>query len=107
MAPKFEIYKNTHMTTPVEYAAIKSGQIHLTKYMAKYFKGMGIRVNSISPGGIFDNQPELFLSSYKSKCSSKGMLDKDDLNGTLVYLLSDYNKFVNGQNIVVDDGFSL
>jgi len=64
MAPKFEIYDNTEMTMPVEYAAIKSGMLHLTKYMAKYFKGKNIRVNAISPGGILNNQPSEFLSKY-------------------------------------------
>ncbi len=107
VAPKFEVYDNTPMTMPVEYAAIKSGLIHLTKYMAKYFKGMNIKVNALSPGGIFDHQPEDFLEKYKEKCLNKGMLDKSDLKGTLVYLLSDMSMYVNGQNIVVDDGFSL
>ena len=107
VAPRFEIYNNTSMTMPVEYAVIKSGLIHLTKYMAKYFKGMNIRVNALSPGGVFDNQPEAFLKAYKKQCLNKGMLDKSDLKGTLVYLLSDMSKYVNGQNIVVDDGFSL
>lgn len=107
VAPKFEIYEDTPMTMPVEYAAIKSGLIHLTKYMAKYFKGMDIKVNTISPGGIFDSQPESFLHRYKNECLSKGMLDKSDLKGTLIYLLSDMSRYVNGQNIIVDDGFSL
>jgi NAD(P)-dependent dehydrogenase (short-subunit alcohol dehydrogenase family) len=107
ISPKFEIYKGTSMTTSVEYAAFKSGLIHLTKYMAKYFKGMGIRVNAISPGGILDAQHELFLKAYNAQCSSVGMLDKGDINGSLLYLLSDLSKYVNGQNIVVDDGFSL
>ncbi|MDD3442356.1 MAG: oxidoreductase [Sulfurimonas denitrificans] len=107
IAPKFEVYENTSMTMPVEYAAIKSGLIHLTKYMAKYFKGMNIKVNALSPGGIFDNQPQDFLDKYKQECSNKGMLDKSDLKGTLIYLLSDMSKYVNGQNIVVDDGFSI
>lgn len=107
VAPRFEIYEGTPMTTPVEYAAIKSGLIHLTKYMAKYFKGMNIKVNTLTPGGIFDNQPQSFLEKYQDKCLSKGMLDKSDLKGTLVYLLSDMSSYVNGQNIVVDDGFCL
>lgn len=107
IAPKFEVYDNTSMTMPVEYAAIKSAIIHLSKYMAKYFKGMNIRVNTLSPGGIFDKQPEAFLKAYRKQCLNKGMLDKSDLKGTLVYLLSDLSKYVNGQNIVVDDGFSL
>jgi NAD(P)-dependent dehydrogenase (short-subunit alcohol dehydrogenase family) len=107
VTPRFEIYNGTTMTMPVEYAAIKSGLIHLTKYMAKYFKGMNIRVNTLSPGGIFDDQPKPFLEKYKDNCLNKGMLDKSDLKGTLIYLLSDMSKYVNGQNIVIDDGFSL
>lgn len=107
IAPRFEIYDNTHMTTPVEYAAIKSGLIHLTKYMAKYFKGKNIRVNTISLGGIEDKQPEPFLKAYKEFCLNKGMLDAKDISGTVLYLLSDLSEFVNGQNIVVDDGFTL
>jgi len=107
ISPKFEIYDNTEMTMPVEYAAIKSGMLHLTKYMAKYFKGKNIRVNAISPGGILDSQPREFLSEYNQQCSTKGMLDPKDLNGALIYLLSDMSKYVNGQNIIVDDGFAL
>ncbi len=107
VAPKFEIYDGTPMTMPVEYAAIKSGLIHLTKYMAKYFKGMNIKVNTLSPGGIFDNQPKEFLYKYEKECLNKGMLNKSDLKGTLIYLLSDMSQYVNGQNIIVDDGFVL
>lgn len=107
IAPKFEVYDHTPMTMPVEYAAIKSAIIHLSKYMAKYFKGMNIRVNTLSPGGILDKQPEAFLEAYRQQCLNKGMLDKSDMRGTLVYLLSDLSAFVNGQNIIVDDGFSL
>jgi NAD(P)-dependent dehydrogenase (short-subunit alcohol dehydrogenase family) len=107
IAPRFGVYDHTMMTMPVEYAAIKSGLIHLTKYMAKYFKGMNIRVNALSPGGIFDHQPEIFLEQYKKHCLNKGMLDNSDLKGTLVYLLSEMSRYVNGQNIIVDDGFTI
>lgn len=105
--PRFEIYNGTKMTTPVEYAIIKAGIIHLTKYMAEYLKGSNIRVNCISPGGILNKQPKSFLKAYKRMSLSKGILDKSDINGTLLYLLSDMSKYVNGQNIIVDDGFSL
>ena len=107
IAPKFEIYANTTMTMPVEYAAIKSGVIHLTAYMAKLFKDQQIRVNCISPGGILDQQPRSFLDAYKANALNKGMLDASDLTGTLVFLLSDNSQYINGQNIVVDDGFIL
>ena len=107
IAPRFEVYDNTPMTMPIEYAAIKSGLIHLSKYMAKYFKGKNIRVNTISLGGIEDKQPESFLRTYKEFCLNKGMLNAKDIAGTVLYLLSDLSEFVNGQNIVVDDGFTL
>ncbi|KYG64171.1 flagellin modification protein A [Bdellovibrio bacteriovorus] len=105
--PRFEVYDGTKMTMPVEYAAIKSGLIHLTKYMAKYVKNKGIRVNCISPGGILDAQPEQFLNQYREFCLNKGMLQPSDLAGTLVFLLSSDSEFINGQNIIVDDGFTL
>lgn len=105
--PRFEIYRGTSMTMPVEYAAIKSSLIHLTRYIAKYLKGRNIRVNAISPGGIIDGQPESFLHRYGSYSLSKGMLDQSDLSGTVVFLLSDSSQYINGQNIIVDDGFSL
>jgi NAD(P)-dependent dehydrogenase (short-subunit alcohol dehydrogenase family) len=107
MAPKFEIYEGTDMTTPVEYAAIKSALIHLTKYMAKYLKGSNIRVNCISPGGVLNRQPPVFLEAYRKQSLNKGMLAPQDLAGTLLFLLSDHSMSINGQNIVVDDGFSL
>jgi NAD(P)-dependent dehydrogenase (short-subunit alcohol dehydrogenase family) len=107
VAPKFEIYDQTSMTMPVEYAVIKSGLIHLTKYFAQYFKGQQIRVNALSPGGILDQQATVFTHAYRQHCLNKGMLEKQDLVGSLLYLLSDLSQYVNGQNLIVDDGFTL
>ncbi|MCX6235975.1 MAG: oxidoreductase [Bacteroidia bacterium] len=107
IAPRFDIYDDTKMTMPVEYAVIKSGLLHLTKYMAKYFKGKNIRVNAISLGGIKDAQPKSFLIKYRKLCLNKGMLNPQDINGTLIFLLSIHSMAINGQNIVVDDGYTL
>lgn len=107
VAPRFDIYEGTPMTMPVEYAAIKSGLLHLTRYFAQYLKGRNIRVNALSPGGIFDNQPAAFLERYRHLCADKGMLNPNDLAGTLVFLLSDLSRHIDGQNLIVDDGFSL
>jgi NAD(P)-dependent dehydrogenase (short-subunit alcohol dehydrogenase family) len=107
IAPKFEIYEGLDMTMPVEYAAIKSSLIHLSKFMAKEFKGLNIRVNCISPGGIYDGHSEQFSKAYSKYCTNKGMLDPSDISGTLVFLLSSASNYINGQNIVVDDGFTL
>lgn len=107
MTPRFEVYEGTSMTMPVEYAAIKSAVVQLTRYFAQYFKGDDIRVNCLSPGGILDRQPEVFLQKYGSYCNSKGMLDPQDVVGSLLFLLSDASQYVTGQNLIVDDGFSL
>ena len=95
------------MISPIEYSAIKTGIIGVTKYLAKYCKGENIRVNCISPGGILDNQPEQFLNKYRESCNSKGILDARDILGALIFLLSDNSEYINGQNIVIDDGWSL
>ena len=107
LTPRFEVYANTEMTTPVEYAAIKSAVVQLTRYFAQYFKRDGIRVNSLSPGGIFDNQPASFLDAYSKHCGTKGMLDPQDIIGALVFLLSNGSRYMTGQNLIIDDGFSL
>lgn len=107
MPPRFEVYAGTPMTMPVEYAAIKSAVNHLTRYFAQYYKKDEIRVNCLSPGGILDRQPEAFLQKYGTYCGTKGMLDSSDINGSLVFLLSDASQHITGQNLVVDDGFSL
>ena len=107
LPPRFQIYEQTDMTTPVEYAAIKAAIIQMTKYFATYYKKHSVRVNSISPGGISDNQDLKFIQSYNTYCGNIGMLEKDAVNGMVVSLLSDMTKAVTGQNIIIDDGFSL
>jgi NAD(P)-dependent dehydrogenase (short-subunit alcohol dehydrogenase family) len=107
MAPKFEHYKDTNITSPIEYTAAKHSLIGITRYLAKYYKGNNIRVNCVSPGGILDDQPESFLKEYKKACNDKGMLDAEDVVGAFIFLLSDLSRYVTGQNIVVDDGWSL
>lgn len=106
VAPRFDVYDGTPMTMPVEYAAIKSALQHLSVYFMRYYKGTPLRFNCLSPGGIFDHQPESFLQRYKQYAQHKGMLAPSDVAGALVFLLSDLSSFVNGQNLIVDDGWS-
>lgn len=107
--PRFEIYESQSFTMPVEYAAIKSAIIHLNKYMAKYFKGTDVRFNTISPGGVYDSHSESFLKEYGDHALSSrgGMLDPQDLSGAVRFLLSDESRYINGQNLIVDDGWTL
>jgi NAD(P)-dependent dehydrogenase (short-subunit alcohol dehydrogenase family) len=107
IAPRFELYAGTRLGMPVEYAAIKAGLIHLTRYFSKLLSGANIRVNAISPGGILDGQERKFIARYRKFCLNKGMLEAQDLTGALLFLLSDASRFVNGHNLVVDDGFTL
>lgn len=106
-APRFEIYEGTSMTMPVEYASIKAAIIQLTRYFAQYFKADRIRINSLSPGGILDKQPESFLKAYNAQCGVKGMLDPNDIVGALLFLLSDASEHMTGQNVIIDDGFTI
>ena len=107
MSPKFDTYEGLKMTTPVAYSCIKSGLISLSKYAVKYLAGENIRINTISPSGVLDGQNPLFLERYKKYCLNKGMLDADDICGVIEFLLSTNSKYINGQNIIVDDGFTL
>jgi NAD(P)-dependent dehydrogenase (short-subunit alcohol dehydrogenase family) len=107
VAPKFDIYEETNMTMPVEYAAIKAAILNLTRYYASYYKGSSIRFNCISPGGVINDQPTNFIENYNKKCLSKGMLDPKDVSKTLLFLLSDNSSYIHGANIVIDDGFSI
>ena len=107
-APRFDIYKGTEMTMPIEYAAIKGAIINLTRYLASYLGKYNIRVNCISPGGVFDNQPESFVKKYSQKVLlGKRIAKTDDLTGTLLFLLSGASKYITGQNIIIDGGWSL
>lgn len=106
IAPRFDVYADTEMTMPVEYAAIKSALQHLSSYVTSYMKGTAFRVNCVSPGGILAGQNRDFLERYNQYCGSKGMLDAEDVIGAVLFLLSDASRYVNGQNIIVDDGFS-
>lgn len=107
MAPRFDVYAGTSMTMPVEYAAIKSALQHLETYVSAYTKGSKFRVNSVSPGGILAGQDHAFLDRYNSYCREKGMLDPKDITGTVLFLLSDASEYICGQNLIVDDGFSI
>ena len=85
----------------------KSSLLMMTKYLAKLYLKQKIRINSVSPGGIFDNQNKNFLKKYSKFCSNNNLLKSSDLNGIIEFLISDYSKKITGQDFVIDDGFSL
>lgn len=106
-APDFEVYNGTEMTSPVEYSAIKAGIINFTRYMASYLGDDNIRVNAISPGGVFNNQEELFIENYEERVPLGRMANPGDILGAVVYLLSSASSYVTGHNLVVDGGWTI
>ena len=106
-APKFDHYEGTEMYSPIEYSAIKSGIISITKWLAKYYRNQGIRVNCVSPGGILDNQPLIFIEKYRKSCNNIGMLSGENVADAVLFLISPAGIGINGQNIIVDDGWTL
>lgn len=105
--PKFNTYRGTNMSSPIEYSAIKSGIISVTKYLAKYYSKKNLKINCVSPGGIKSNLPKKFMKNYKEQCNSKGLLDAQNVANVIDYLLSEKSNFISGQNIVIDDGYLL
>jgi NAD(P)-dependent dehydrogenase (short-subunit alcohol dehydrogenase family) len=79
----------------------------LTKYLAAYWGDKNIRVNAISPGGVFSGQNETFVNAYSARVPMGRMAKQDEMSGTVVFLLSDAASFITGQNIVVDGGLSV
>lgn len=106
VAPDFSIYEGSEMTMPVAYAPIKAGIIAMTKYIATYFGSYNIRANTISPGGIYDNQTSSFVEKYSRKTPLGRMGKPDEIVGAVIYLASDASSFVTGQNILVDGGWT-
>ena len=106
-APKFEHYKGTSMHSPIEYTAIKAAIIAITKWLAKYYKNKNIRVNCVSPGGILDNQNQEFIKRYRDSCTNFGMLKSSQVSEVIIFLLTNNSEAINGQNIIIDDGWSI
>jgi NAD(P)-dependent dehydrogenase (short-subunit alcohol dehydrogenase family) len=106
VAPDFSLYEGTEMTMPVAYSAIKGGVIAMTRYLATYYGSDKVRANVVSPGGIFDGQPESFVARYSAKTPMGRMGRADEIAGTVVYLASAASSFVTGQNLLVDGGWT-
>lgn len=102
----FTIYEGTDMNPPAAYSAIKGGLINFTRYLASKYGAYGIRINCVSPGGIFDKQPENFVKAYEKKVPMKRMGNPDDIAPGVSFLLSDEAKYITGQNLIIDGGWT-
>lgn len=111
ISPDHRIYEgavNPHtgesFNTPVAYATTKAGVINFTRYLATYWAGKGIRVNCISPGGVYaDHDPE-FVKNLTSRIPLNRMANVDEYKGAILFLLSDASSYMTGANLIVDGG---
>jgi NAD(P)-dependent dehydrogenase (short-subunit alcohol dehydrogenase family) len=106
VAGDMRIYREDDRRTPEIYGASKAAVINLTKYFSCYMAPYNVRVNCISPGGIFNNQDKHFVEMYSSKVPMKRMGFEHELQSTLEYLISEKSSYLTGQNIIVDGGLT-
>lgn len=102
----FTVYEDYGGTSPAEYCAIKGGIINFTRYLASYFGKYHIRVNCVCPGGIWDRQREEFVRAYNHRCPMKRMGNPDDIAPLCLFLVSDGARYITGQIIAADGGWT-
>ena len=91
---------------PATYSVVKTGLVGLTKYLATYWADVGVRVNAISPGGVYNGQNDEFLTRISQRIPMARMAQKDEYMATVIYLLSDASSYMTGFNLVIDGGRS-
>ncbi|MBD3272640.1 MAG: SDR family oxidoreductase [Elusimicrobia bacterium] len=106
VAPDFSVYNKTKISNSMIYSAIKGGITNVDRYLASYYGKYNIRVNTICPGGVFDNQDKRFVSNYKSKTPLKRMAKPQDIAPVTVFLASEAASYITGATIMVDGGWT-
>ncbi len=102
----FNLYEAYGGTSAAAYCAIKGGIINFSRFLASYYGKYNVRVNCVSPGGIFDNQNPLFVKEYNKKSLLKRMGNANEIAPAVTFLLSDEASFITGHNLMVDGGWT-
>lgn len=98
--------KEMQSVKPVSYSAVKYGIIGLTKYLATYWADKGIRVNTLCPGGGYNNQPEKFVKKFTNLIPMARMAKKDEYKAAILFLISDASSYMTGSTLIIDGGRS-
>lgn len=106
VSPDFEVYSGTDMTSDATYAAIKGGIIQFSRYAASYYGKYGIRFNCLCPGGVFDNQNDLFHEQYKKRTPLRRMAKAEEIASATLFLASDASSYITGSTFMVDGGWT-
>ncbi|SRR5581483_9501216 len=107
VGPNFSIYEGTPYTNPVNYAFAKGGMINLTRYLASFLAPYNVRVNCLSPGGIrTEETPREFIPKYSARTPMKRMAEAEDIQGAVVFFASDASRYITGQNLAIDGGWT-
>lgn len=106
VGPDWSIYEGTEMGNAAGYAASKGGIIQLTRWLATTLAPL-VRVNSLSPGGVYRNHLDSFHNAYSNHTPLKRMATEDDYKGAVAFLASDLSSYVTGHNLVVDGGWTI
>jgi NAD(P)-dependent dehydrogenase (short-subunit alcohol dehydrogenase family) len=99
-------YPDEVFSSPVSYAVSKAGIINFTRYLASYYREKNIRVNCLTPGGVYDNHDSIFLQNYSARTLLGRMADKTDYNGAILFLASEASSYMTGANILIDGGWT-
>jgi NAD(P)-dependent dehydrogenase (short-subunit alcohol dehydrogenase family) len=104
--PDWRLYQGTEMANPAAYGVSKGGLMQLTRWLSTTLAPT-VRVNAISPGGIFRSQPQIFVERYEERTPLVRMATEDDFRGAIAYMASDLSQYVTGQVLAVDGGWSI
>ena len=105
VSPNKDIYGDSGINSPVAYASSKSAILNLTRYVATHYAEYNIRCNTLTPGGVYNNQSQEFIENYQSRVPLNKMANATDYQGAIAFLISNASNYMTGSNLIVDGGW--